>query len=72
MKIKTDNNNYGLINNIFVFPETNRQYMARLRKVDYREFIKYKKRDRIDDILNSKKRELLTQWFEIDHCVAME
>ena len=72
MKVKVDNTNSGLINGKFVFPETHREYLARLRKVSCKEFIKCKKKDRIDDILNSKKRELLAQWFEIDHCVAME
>lgn len=72
MKIKVDGTNYGLVNDIFVFPETNRQYMARLRKVSYKEFLKCKKRDRIDNVLNHEKRVALAQWFEIDHCVAME
>ena len=72
MKVKVDSSNYGLINGVFVFPETNRQYMARLRKVSYKEFLKYKKHERIDDTLNSKKRLALAQWFEIDHCIAME
>ena len=72
MKVKVDATNYGSINGVFVFPETHKEYLARLRKVSYKEFIKYKKKNRIDDILNSKKRELLTQWYEIDHCIAME
>lgn len=72
MKVKVDNTNSGLINGMFVFPETHRQYMARLRKVSYKEFLKYKKRGRKDNILNHEKKIALAQWFEIDHCVAME
>lgn len=71
MKIRTDNNNYGLIDGIFVFPETNRQYMARLRRTSYTEFLKYKKHER-KDILNHEKRIAQAQWFEINHCIAME
>lgn len=71
MKVKVDATNYGSINGVFVFPETHKEYLARLRKISYTEFIKYKKHDRIDD-LNSKKRELLAQWYDIDHCIAME
>lgn len=72
MKVKVDSSNSGLINGVFVFPETHQEYLARLRKINYKEFLKYKKRDRKDNILNHDKRIALAQWYEIDHCVAME
>lgn len=70
--VKTDAKNWGLLNGVFVFPETDTHFLQRVRKISRSEYIKCVKSRRKDDLNNHKKRAATEQWYEIDRCLALE
>lgn len=74
--VRYNNNKFGLIEGVFMFPETERQYKTRLLKYSYITknktlFINYKKKERKDYLDNYHQRVCTDQWYEINRTIVI-